>query len=149
MSMLIMWLVIAVISIIIELVGTDFVFLMIGGGAIGAGVSALATDSLTIQLAVFAVLSLALLLILRPIIKRHLQRDLPNQKMNIDAVAGRPCHAVTDVTCDGGRVSINGEAWTAKTVGDEVLPKGAKGTVTDVDGATAIVTRWTGHKLPH
>lgn len=138
--MFIVWLIVAVVCALIELMGTDFVFLMLAGGALGAAVAALFTHSLLIQVIVFGVLATALLLILRPILRNHLTHDLPNRKMNIHSIVGRSCQTLSPVTPDGGQVTINGDTWTAKTQNNEFLVKGQKATVIDIDGATVIVS---------
>ncbi|MDO5746754.1 MAG: NfeD family protein [Actinomycetaceae bacterium] len=136
------WLIIAVCCIFIELIGTDFVFLMLAGGAIGGAVIGLFfPSSLLAQVLVGAVVAVVLLLVLRPVIKRHLIKDLPAEKMNIDAVVGKRCRIVTPVNRDSGLVYLNGSQWSARTDTSDILPVGEYAYVDYVDGATVVVVR--------
>lgn len=134
------WLIIAVICVIIELVGTDFVFLMAGGGAVGAAVVGLFfPDSILLQVIAFAAVSALLLVLVRPALKRHLNRDLPATKMNIDAVVAQRCTVIEEVTRDSGRVLLNGNEWTAKSPTNYVYSVGETAYVREVDGASLVL----------
>ncbi len=134
------WFVGAILMSIAEVVGGEFVLLMLGGGALAAALTALIfPDQLVIQLVVFAVASVVLVVGLRPALKRrYLQPSAI--KTGMDAIIGSKAMVISTVDGDGGQVKIGGEVWSAVGVdGHRPLPPGTPVTVVEVRGATAVV----------
>lgn len=134
------WFVGAVLMSIAEVLGAEFVLLMLGGGAlITAGVAVFFPGLLWLQLLVFALASVALVLGLRPILLRKYYQ--PSQiRSGIDAMIGSKATVVSTVDADGGQVKIGGEIWSAVGMdGHRPLPPGTSVTVVEVRGATAVV----------
>nr|WP_255372088.1 NfeD family protein [Cellulosimicrobium sp. CUA-896] len=113
---------------------------MFAGGALAAaGVSA-AGGPLWLQIVTFAVVSVVLLLTLRPYLLRHLRDRVPLAETNVAAHVGRAALVVDRVSEIGGRVKLAGEVWTARTEpGAPEVPAGAEVRVVRIDGATAVV----------
>ncbi|MDO5672001.1 MAG: NfeD family protein [Actinomycetaceae bacterium] len=139
------WLGIALVLGIIEMLTADFIFLMIAGGALAtAGASAIWPDSLAIQAIVFAIVSVLLLVLVRPWVKaRVLPKDPRNT--NVHALIGQEAIVVQPVNSMRGQVKIGGEIWSAKSEetssGEAVdIPVGHTGRVKRIEGATAIVS---------
>ncbi len=143
------WLIIAVGFGAAELLGGEFVLLMLSGGAaISAVVSlfagppfgdAFGSEWLWLQLLVFAVSSVALVFGLRPHLKRRYLRP-SRVRTGIDAVLGSKATVISTVDTTGGQVKIGGEVWSAIGVdGHRPLPPGTPVTVVEVRGATAVV----------
>ena len=134
------WFAIAVLLSVAELLGGEFVLLMLGGGALVTAVLALFTGPhlLWLQLLVFALASLALVVGLRPALKR---RYIPSRlRTGIEAVIGSKATVTSTVDTDGGQVKIGGEVWSAVGMdGQRPLPPGTPVTVVEVRGATAVV----------
>ncbi|MBM9466167.1 NfeD family protein [Nakamurella leprariae] len=133
------WLSGAVLLSVAEALGAEFVLLMLGGGALAAALSAVFTDSLIIQLVVFALTSVALVVGLRPhLLRRFNQR--PSIATGIDALIGSRATVISTVDATGGQVKIGGEVWSAVGVdGHRPMPPGTSVTVVEVRGATAVV----------
>lgn len=125
---------------LIEIISLDLVLVMFAGGALAAaGVSA-AGGPLWLQIVTFAVVSVVLLVTLRPWLLRHLRDRVPLAETNVAAHVGRAALAVDRVTELGGRVKLAGEVWTARTEpGTAEIPSGAEVRVVRIDGATAVV----------
>ena len=88
---------------------------------------------------VFIVVSLASLLVLRPIAKRHL-RSPAQLRTGTAALVGRQALVLERVDRDGGQVRLAGEVWSARTYDeDEAFEPGARVEVMKIDGATALV----------
>ena len=143
-----LWFIIAVVFGAAELLGGEFVLLMLGGGALVSAVVSLfagphweaATGAwLWLQLLVFALSSLALVFGLRPHLKRRFLK--PSQiRSGIDALIGSQATVISTVDTAGGQVKIGGEVWSAVGVdGHRPLPPGTPVTVVEVRGATAVV----------
>ena len=65
------WLGIALILLAVEVATVDFVFLMVAGGALAAAVASALGASLPVQVVVAVVVAGLLLLLVRPLVKRH------------------------------------------------------------------------------
>lgn len=129
----------AVLLSIAEVLGGEFVLLMLGGGALITAGVALFIPFLWLQLIVFALLSIGLVLGARPPMLRHF-RGVAAIRTGIDAVIGSKATVVSTVDAAGGQVKIGGEVWSAKGVeGHRPLPPGTPVTVVEVRGATAVV----------
>jgi membrane protein implicated in regulation of membrane protease activity len=134
------WLVGGILLSIAEVLGAEFVLLMLGGGAIvTAGFAAFFPDLLWAQVLVFALSSVALVLGLRPMLLRKYYQPL-HTRTGIDAIIGSKATVVSTVDADGGQVKIGGEVWSAVSLdGHRALPPGTSVTVVEVRGATAVV----------
>ena len=130
----------AVLLSLAELLGGEFVLLMLGGGAlVAAGVALIAPGLLWLQLIVFALTSVGLVIGARPPLLRKFHG--PSQiRTGIDAVIGSKATVISTVDAGGGQVKIGGEVWSAQGVdGHRPLPPGTPVTVVEVRGATAVV----------
>jgi len=130
----------AILLSLAELLGGEFVLLMLGGGALAAAaVATLAPHLLWLQLVVFALISVGLVVGARPALLRKFHG--PSQiRTGIDAVIGSRATVVSTVDASGGQVKIGGEIWSATGVdGHRPLPPGTSVTVVEVRGATAVV----------
>jgi len=132
------WLIIAIVLGIIEMLTVEFTFLMFAGGALAAAAAGGFTDSVVIQIAVFAIVSVILLFTVRPWARRHIDQSSPESRTNVDSLPGKIAEALSDVTARGGRVKLDGEVWSARTYGAPI-PEGSIVVVTRIDGAHAIV----------
>lgn len=135
------WVALGVLVGLIELVSGDLIFLMFGLAAFAAaGTAALGGDEI-LQLAVFGVVSVALLALVRPriVARIHAGPTLPTGR---DGLVGTLAIVEEQVTRHSGRVRIGDEFWSARPVdpeatyepGDELL-------IAAIDGATARVVR--------
>ena len=133
----------ALLLVVIETVTADLTFLMIAGGALGGGLTSFLGGPLWAQVVVFACVSTLLLFAVRPWAKRRLAATTPQMKTNVDALIGRLATTITAVDDGGGRVRLGGEEWSARLAptvqGTTRLEAGASVTVTEIDGAVAVV----------
>ena len=107
--------------------------------AAAAAIVGLAGAGLAVQWIVFIAGSLASLLVLRPIAKRHL-RTPAKLRTGTAALVGRQAVVLERVDRDGGQVKLAGEVWTARSYDDdEAFEAGARVEVLKIDGATALV----------
>lgn len=133
------WLILGVALVAGEVLSGDFVLLMLGIGGLFAAGSAFLGVGIGISVAVFAVVSVGLVVVARPQLKRRLYQATPTVT-NVEALKGGDAVTVTDVTTHGGRVKIGGDEWSAKAfVEGTTIEAGTSVTVVDISGATAIV----------
>ncbi|MET9800103.1 NfeD family protein [Streptomyces sp. NPDC006368] len=114
-------------------------FGMLSVGAIAGAVTAALGLGVVAQVVVFAVVSVALIAVVRPIAARH--RDgRPPHATNVDALRGRQAVVLERVDGTGGRIKLAGEIWSARALdADQSFEPGQQVDVVEIDGATAVV----------
>jgi membrane protein implicated in regulation of membrane protease activity len=137
-----LWLILAVIFGVGEIATLGFFLGPFAGGAAVAAVVSAAGVPFVGSLAVFLVISVLLLLTLRPIARR--QRRMPPQlRTGTAALVGKPATVLERIANDEGLgcVRIDGEVWTARSyLDDETYEPGTRVQVVEIRGATALVT---------
>ena len=133
------WLVVAAVLGVAELMTTTFALGIIAVGALVAACIGALGLGLPIQLIAFVAASGAGLGFVLPIARRHVKQP-PLLKTGSAALVGRPASVLEEVTWHSGRVRIGGEVWSARSY-DETLtiPVGRVVDVMQIDGATALV----------
>ena len=133
------WMIAAGVFAIGEIATLGFFLGPIAIAAVTAAIVALAGGGLAAQWIVFIAVSLASLLVLRPIARRHLRT--PSQlRTGTAALIGRSAVVLERVDRDGGQVKLAGEVWSARSYDDdEAFEPGARVEVMKIDGATALV----------
>ena len=116
--------------------------LVLGPIALAAAVAAIvaaAGAGVAIQIAAFAVASVASIGVLRPIAMRHMHTP-PHIRTNAAALIGTRATVLERVDGEGGRVKIGGEVWSARCYDEDcVIEPGKRVEVLKIDGATALV----------
>lgn len=135
----ILWLVLMLGLAAVETLTLDLFFLMLATGALAGLVGALMGTTFFIQVVIFCVVSLMMVLLVRPVALKHLKRGSSEQLSNIDRLIGEHALALEPVTALTGTVKIGGDTWTARTADGSSLPAGTRVTVSRIDGATAVV----------
>jgi membrane protein implicated in regulation of membrane protease activity len=139
MGLWIVWLVLAAVLGVAEVMTTTLAFGLIAAGAVVAAVVGAAGVGLPFQLAAFAVASAAGLVVVRPIAMRHIKQP-PLLRTGTSALVGRSAKVVAEVTDDSGQVRIGGELWSARPYDEsQVIPVGSTVDVFAIEGATALV----------
>jgi membrane protein implicated in regulation of membrane protease activity len=117
-----------------------FVLGPIALAAAAAAAVAAAGAGLLFQVIAFIAGSIASLVLLRPIARRHISMPA-HLRSGTDALVGAPATVLERIDANGGRVKIGGEVWTARCYDDErVLEPGTRVEVLKIDGATALVS---------
>lgn len=142
----VIWLILGLGLLASELLSGQFVLLMLGGGALaGAGAAFLVGGPLlgpagTVGGLVFVVVSLLLVVAVRPSLQRRLAAGLDDSLMHSRALVGQSAVVLARVDEKGGRVKIGGDVWSARPVhDDDVIEAGATVLVVEITGATAVV----------
>lgn len=140
MTVAVIWLVIGIALFAAEVLSGELVLLMLGVGALGgAGVAALGTG-LIVDVIVFAAVSVGLLVVARPSLKRRFLES-GGASTNVDALLGTQALALSSVDENGGRVKLAGGEWSARTIAaGGVIEEGTTVTVVEIAGATAVVS---------
>ncbi len=135
----VVWLIVAAVLGVAELMTTTFALGIIAVGAlVAAAVGALGLG-LPIQLIAFVAASGAGLGFVLPIARRHVKQP-PLLKTGPAALVGRSASVLEEVNWHSGRVRIGGEVWSARSYDESlVIPVGHIVDVMQIDGATALV----------
>lgn len=138
------WLALAVALMVIELSTTDLVSVWF---SLGAGVTALVklifTDiGVVWQVLIFVLISVALLLATRPLVKKLLSKKGDN-KTNLDRLLGNEALVVEDINniSGVGAVKINGLVWSARSENGEDISADTVVIFKEIRGNKAIVER--------
>jgi membrane protein implicated in regulation of membrane protease activity len=144
MSAALIWLIAALGLAGAEALTGDMFMLMLGGGALAAaGSSWLLGLPIWTDGAVFLVVSVLLLVLVRPVLRRRLTpaKGLPT---GVKALEGKSALVLDRVACDEGQVKLDGQVWTARPMNEgDVFEPGERVTVMHIDGATAVVWKNT------
>ncbi|WP_024796386.1 NfeD family protein [Tomitella biformata] len=117
----------------------DFFLLMLAGGALGTAGFALADFPIWIDAIFFALLSLTLILGLRPALLRRFSRP-PELMTNTPALEGKTATVLQEISGGLGRIKLSGEVWTARAMNkSDTYIEGETVRVYEIDGATAVV----------
>lgn len=133
------WLAAALILGIVEVLSLDLFFLMLALASLGAAGTAALGFGLYAQVAVFCVLAIALLFLVRPAVKARLLSSHPKTPTNVDALIGMSARVTELVNDIDGRIRLDGEIWSARTDDSTSFTVGETVRVVRIDGATAIV----------
>lgn len=136
------WLAVAVLLAAGEAAGGELFLIMLAGGALGGAAAAALGAPVWGQALAFALVSLVLVLGVRPLVRRRLLAALPEHDTNTAALTGRDGTVVEAIGAGGGLVEIAGDTWTARPLLEgETFEAGDKVLVHQIEGATAIVVR--------
>ncbi len=135
----VLWIIAAGLLAVGEILTLGFFLGPVAIAAAAAAVVALAGGGLAVQWIVFIALSMASLLVLRPVARRHLRT--PGQlRTGTAALVGGQALVLQRVDRDGGQVKLAGEVWSARAYDeDDSYEPGARVEVMKIDGATALV----------
>jgi membrane protein implicated in regulation of membrane protease activity len=135
----IVWLIVAAVLGVAELLTFTFALGLLAVGACVAAGVAVFDVGLPFQLLAFVVASGAGLGLVLPIARRHV-RQPPLLRTGPAALVGRHAQVLEEVTGHGGRVRIGGEVWSARSYDETlVIPIGHTVDVMQIEGATALV----------
>ncbi len=134
----VLWVSLAALLGVAELLTLDFTLLMLATGALAGGLVALVLPGLLwAQIATAVVVAVAMLGLLRPTLLKKV-RALPGYRSSVDKMIGSPGVALTEITAGAGEVKVAGEVWSAHSV-EGTIPAGTEIEVYRIDGAIAIV----------
>lgn len=134
----IMWLVIGIIFMIIEAMTVALLTIWFVGGSVAAMILATLGASTLVQIVGFIVVSIALLLLARPMIHR---RNLATVRTNADRLVGKVGIVTKETTeFSNGQGRVAGQIWTIQHATRQNLPVDARFVVQAIDGVKLIVT---------
>ena len=139
--MSIVWIVAIVVFVIAEAVTYQLVTIWFAIGALGALVCSVTGISVPLQITVFLVLSIAALLILRPVSKKYLKGK--TEKTNVDSLVGMDVLITENVNniTGAGKGKLCGMEWTVRSADNSEITAGETAVVEKIEGVKLIVSR--------
>ncbi len=135
----IVWLVLAALLGVAEVMTTTLALGLLAVAAVVAAIVGGVGLGLPFQIAAFAVAAGAGLGVVRPLAVRHI-RQPPVLRTGTAALVGRSAIVIEEVTPLAGRVRIGGEVWSARSYDEaQVIPVGFTVNVFAIEGASALV----------
>lgn len=136
----VIWLVALVVFLLIEASTVTVVSLWFAAGSLVAMIAALLGLEFWLQAVVFAVVSIALLLCLRPVLRRYFTPKLV--RTNADSLIGTQgmITAAVDNIAATGKVKLGAMEWSARSTDGQPIPEGTLVTVDKIEGAKVLVT---------
>lgn len=141
-NMTVVWLIAMIVLLVVEGVVPGLVSIWFAAGALVALLLSLLGADVWLQAVCFLVVSLALLILTRPLAKKYVNsRVTPT---NADRIIGMDCVVTEEIDNlrGTGAVSVDGKTWTARL--DQTDGKAQKGSVVKalrIEGVRLIVTK--------
>lgn len=134
------WLGLVILFLIAEGATVSLVSLWFAAGAVVAMFAALLGAGVWLQTGLFLVVSGALLLMLRPIVRRYLVPKItPTNVDSLVGATGLVTEAIDNVTASG-QVKLGAMEWTARSTTGENIPQGTLIRVDRIEGVKVYVT---------
>ncbi len=134
------WLGLVILFLIAEGATVSLVSLWFAAGAVVAMFAALLGAGIWLQTGLFLVVSGALLLMLRPIVRRYLVPKItPTNVDSLVGATGLVTETIDNVTASG-QVKLGAMEWTARSTTGENIPQGTLIRVDRIEGVKVYVT---------
>ena len=134
------WLSLAFLLGIAEIMSLDLVLIMLAVGALaGAAVAVIAPSLWWLQILVASGISIMMLLLLRPTLLAKV-RNMPGYRSSADKMVGSTGVAISQIDKSGGEIKVDGQSWSARPYSsDVVIEQGTEIEVYEIDGVIAVV----------
>lgn len=133
------WLIIAGIFFVGEIITVGFLIFWLGIGALIAMIVSLFTSNIIIQTTVFVISSSILILATKPFVKKFV--DVKPTNTNAFSIIGKKALVIKaiDSVHSTGQIKINGEVWSAESDNGEIIPEGSEVEILNIKGVKTIV----------
>lgn len=133
-----LWIAVCVLLVILEATTAMLVCIWFVGGSAAALIVSLCGGPVWLQVVLFIAVSIGLLLLLRPFLKKQSQNTI---KTNVDAEIGKKGIVVESIdNLHGtGRIQVGGMDWAARSMDDSVIEAGAQVEICEIKGVRAYV----------
>lgn len=134
------WLIIAGVCLIIEIITTGFLVFWFSLGALLAMIVSLFTENIIIQTTLFIISSTILIFATKPFLKKFAKHD-ESVKTNVYSIIGKTGIVTTDIdSINGtGQIKVDGEIWSAIGEKELTISKGTEVEIKEIKGVKAIV----------
>lgn len=141
----IVWLAVAIVLLVVEIITLGLTTIWFAGGALVACVAAALQADFLVQMILFLVVSVVMLFFTRPVAMRYMNKN--RTKTNSESLVGKEAVVLQEINNlkASGQVQLNGIEWTARAENmEDVIEKGAIVCIKKIEGVKLIVTRKEG-----
>lgn len=131
-ALIIFWLIIAVAVFAIDILSSNFCFMLFSTGAIAAAICDMLGASFMTQIVVFCILNIIVFAIGYPLLKKKFRASQKSIPLMEETYIGKIMESEKEIY-NKGQVKVGGEYWTVINEGD-VIYKGDKFIITGIDG---------------
>ena len=135
-----LWLGLLILFLVAEGASVALVSVWFAAGSLVALIAALLGGPLWLQILLFVAVSVGLLAMLRPFVRKYLRPRI--SRTNVDAVVGTQgfvTEAIDNVAASG-QVKLGAMPWTARSTSGEPIPTGTRIRVDRVEGVKVYVS---------
>lgn len=139
-EMMIFWIIVLIVTVVIEVITLGLTTIWFSGGALVAIVAAAFSFPLWLQGLLFLIVSLVLMVFTRPIAVKYFNKD--RVRTNVESMIGRQAIVISEIdNLQGiGQVTVGGQEWSARSEDDKIhMAVGTVVNVVAVDGVKLIV----------
>lgn len=139
--MVIVWICAVVVFVVIEALTVQLVCIWFGAAALVTMIATLLDAPLWLQLTLFPICTILLLLFTRPLARKLRKGDAT--PTNADRILGMKAVVTRDIVNEAaeGQVKVMGQVWSARALGDEMVPAGSNVIVRLIEGVKVIVEK--------
>lgn len=137
----IFWLILFAVFLIVEIGTMGLTTIWFAVGSLVAYLAAYIGFGLPVQIIVFLLVSIALLVLTRPIAMKYFNQE--RQKTNVDGLIGKKAIVIEciDTLHGTGRAEVNGMEWAAKTEVEDMIEVGEVVVIEGIQGVKLIVKK--------
>lgn len=134
------WAAVIAIAVVVEILSAQLLSIWFALGGIAALITSCLTDSIAVQVIVFAVVSAIALALIFPLVRKSLKKA--HISTNADRYIGKTAIVTEDISnIDAkGQVKVDNQIWSARSDTEEELPAGTKVKVLRIEGVKLIVS---------
>lgn len=135
------WLLLAGLFFIGEMITVGFLIFWLGIGALLAMIVSFFTTNIIIQTAVFVISSIILILATKPFVKRFV--DVKKTNTNVFSIIGKKALVIKEIDPINakGQIKVNSEIWSAESENGEKIEEGSEVEIIRINGVKAIVKK--------
>ena len=136
------WLLVSLLCLVLELTNGDFFIMCFAIGSVAAAIVSAFSDSFTLQVIVFAVVSALSIFFVRPFALKYLHKNKDNRVSNADAIIGRTGKVTEPIAANGhGRVKVDGDFWKAVAANNLAIEEGTTVRIVALNSIIVTVER--------
>lgn len=137
---IVVWIILAVVFLVVELITVGMVSLWFMIGALVGLLAAALGAGAWLQILLFLVVSVVCFVLLYPRLKKFVGRN--RQATNADMALGKTCIVTQriDNIADTGAVSVGGKIWSARTYDGTVVEEGSLVRAGEIRGVKLMVS---------
>ena len=135
------WLIIAGVCLIVEIMTTGFLVFWFAIGALLAMVTSIFIDNIIIQTAIFVISSGLLIFATKPFVEKFVQNK-NSISTNVYSIVGKTGIVIQDIdSINGtGQIKVAGEVWSAIGLDQTNIQKGTEVKIDEIKGVKLVVS---------